>query len=131
MKNVNLKKQHKGFSLIELVIVVAIIGILALMIIPQFSNVTADAREKTWQSNCTTVVTAMNMYMAGNNGQYPEDTDAFTPYLNGGWASLTDAPKGATYTYTYDATGMVGTFTSTYGGKTFTYPQAATPGGNN
>lgn len=122
MKNVKAKKMRKGFSLIELVIVVAIIGILALMILPQFNNVTEDAKKKTWQSNCQTVVSAISMYMAGNNGEYPPDTAALAPYLNGGWGSLTDAPKGATYTYTYDSTTSKGVFTSSYGTESYEYP---------
>ncbi len=121
-RNVKNRKQHKGFSLIELVIVVAIIGILSLMIIPQFSNVTEDAREKTWNSNCQTVVSAISMYQAGNEGNYPPSKDDLKPYLNGGFPA-NDEPKGATYNYENN------TFTSSYTTaagttKNFTYPDS-------
>ena len=111
----NVKRQHKGFSLIELVIVVAIIGILALMIIPQFNNVTKDAQEKTWKANCQTVVSAYTMYQAANDGDVPPDEAAFATWINGGFPA-DDAPKGATYEY------EDGVFESHYGDQTFTYP---------
>ena len=92
-------RKRKGFTLIELVIVVAIIGILSLMILPQFNNVTNDAKVSTYEANCQTVVSAIAMYQAGNDGKYPTAATDLDPYINGGWASLTDSPDGATYTW--------------------------------
>lgn len=42
----NLKKKKKGFTLIELIIVIAIIGILAVIAVPKFGSVQKDAKIK-------------------------------------------------------------------------------------
>lgn len=52
-----MKNASKGFTLIELMIVVAIIGILAAIAIPQFSQYQAKARDKAAQADTKNLVT--------------------------------------------------------------------------
>ncbi|WP_032120655.1 prepilin-type N-terminal cleavage/methylation domain-containing protein [Clostridium amazonitimonense] len=42
----NKKRKKKGFTLIEIIIVLAIIGILVTLIMPKFGNITSDAKVK-------------------------------------------------------------------------------------
>jgi len=62
-------RNSKGFTLIELMIVVVIIGILAALAIPRFTQASARAKEKEADGILKQVYTLQNAYYA-NNGAY-------------------------------------------------------------
>lgn len=63
-------KNEQGFTLVELMMVVAVIGLLAGFGIPSYRNARAKAQEAQVKAAVANVVTALEMYMA-EEGSYP------------------------------------------------------------
>lgn len=58
------KMNNKGFSLVELIIVIAIMAILIVVLAPQYLKYVEKSRNSTDVSNATEMVTAMQVYAA-------------------------------------------------------------------
>lgn len=68
-------KNNKGFTIIELLIVIIIIGILALIGVVAYGNVQESARNSKRQSDVSSLHTAIEAYFVQNNNEYPSLTE--------------------------------------------------------
>ena len=73
-----MKRRKSGFTLVELIIVIAVIGVLAAILIPVFSNVISKASEKSARSDARNsvsqyVVDAMESMSDNNEPSLPKD----------------------------------------------------------
>jgi len=109
MKSMKLiKKAQAGFTLIELMIVVAIIGILAAVAIPAYQDYTVKARMANVITATSSVKTAMAICLQENGGAVTAcDTDTkigiTLPVANSDLASVAIAPTTAIITATATA----------------------------
>ena len=76
------RKATQGFTLVEILIVVVILGILAAIVIPQFTSASEDAKASSLQSQLQTIRSQLEIYQVQHNGGYPD-------LLANGWDQMT------------------------------------------
>lgn len=93
------KRRRGGFTLIELMIVIAIIAILAAILVPNFIRARAQGQLTACKSNLKNIGTAMEMYSTDWSGKYPSTLGigGLTPnYLK----TIPECPAAGSVTYT-------------------------------
>ena len=71
---ISLKKRNQGFTIVELLIVIVVIGILALLVITTYSGIQAKARNSKRQTDIQSIQTQLEAFFS-QNGYYPNLKD--------------------------------------------------------
>ncbi len=124
--------KKRGFTLVEIMIVVAIIALLAIMAIPNLLRARVNSNESVSQATLKTIATGAESYASANNGNYPADWDAITnstpPYVNENYETVSPR-NGYNFACTFTASSYSCTATpatcNTTGTKTYTIATGA------
>lgn len=113
------RRMRRGFSLIELMIVVAIIGILAAVAVPSFLDATDEAKAARIQADLATVGSAVEIYYA-KNGNYPGSLDELvSKSADGKGGYLRAVPKSPVEKSPYVLEAGSGEVTCSFNGVTY------------
>jgi general secretion pathway protein G len=88
-KNYSQKQQHLGFTVVELLVVLAVLAILAAIVASAYKGTHEQARDTTRLNDITAIQESLQNYRAAN-GTYPASISG--PYA--GWDSSADTGKG-------------------------------------
>ncbi|MBN2457039.1 MAG: type II secretion system protein [Sedimentisphaerales bacterium] len=98
-------KSKSGFTLVEILIVVVILGILAAIVIPQFSEASTEAKESRLRNDLQTVRSQIELFKIQHNDVLPGQgtgstdfaTDLTTYTMVDGTPATTQAPGDGVY----------------------------------
>jgi len=79
LNTLTLRKLVRGFTLVELLVVISIIALLLAILVPTLAKARMQAKRVVCGTREKTILTAVNLYMSGNNNQMPPSTQGQEP----------------------------------------------------
>lgn len=80
--NVQTKNNMKGFTIIEVVLVLAIAGLIFLMVFIALPALQRNQRDTARKNDVSIVAAAVTAYSSNNRGEFPEDAEELAGYLD-------------------------------------------------
>jgi general secretion pathway protein G len=98
------RRNRRGFTLVEILIVVIILGILAAIVIPQFTNASTDARKSSLTTQLQSLQQQIALYQLQHKNAYPL-------LITTGWTVMTEyTDASGNVSATSDATHIYGPY---------------------
>lgn len=120
--------KHTGFTIVELLIVIVVIGILATITIVAYNGIQQRATGASLQSDLKGASKQLALYQV-DNGTYPTSNDCSTGAAPAPPKICLKSSAGNTYTYTYNNAAAPQTFslTATHGNLAYVITHDSTP----
>ncbi|MBF0281624.1 MAG: type II secretion system major pseudopilin GspG [Zetaproteobacteria bacterium] len=89
-----MKQNERGFTLLEIMVVLVIIGVLAALVAPRFADRADEAKVETTKVQMQNIAQALKLYRL-QQGHYPSSSEGLAILVNGSKRYLDTMPKDA------------------------------------
>lgn len=115
----NIQRKEKGFTIIEVVLVLAIAGLIFMMVFIALPALQRSQRDTSRKSDLSRVITAISNYTSSNRGELPTNWTTFTTqylatagdtFIDPSGTNTSQDPNLKTYIFSSNPGDMLGTF---------------------
>jgi prepilin-type N-terminal cleavage/methylation domain-containing protein len=108
MSTNSIRQKQKGFTIIEVVLVLAIAGLIFLIVFLALPQLQKSRRDTQRKNDVGRILSSMENYASNNQGQYPADATAANGTFTTQYMGNIKDPSAANYTFTATAPANLG-----------------------